>query len=76
MIYESMYVLYPVQNFSNTDLQVNSIAQVHSGNDTSKDVWADLFHYTFDLTRSNNAYDRFGACAAIGKAHCPRLARN
>lgn len=38
-----------------------------AGEDTAKGVWAEVFIRTFDLTRSNNFYERMGAIKAIGE---------
>jgi hypothetical protein len=46
--------------------QVNSYGQDYSTHDGSKGIWGAVFPRTFDLTRSNNTYDRLGAAAAIG----------
>lgn len=49
-----------------TQFQVTSYSQEYPGHDGLKGVWGDVFHRTFDLTRSNSTYERLGACAAIG----------
>lgn len=47
--------------------QVTSYTQEFAGHDGSKEIWGDVFHRTFDLTRSNTMYERLGATKAIGE---------
>ena len=48
-------------------VQVTSYTQEFQGHDGSKEIWGDIFHRTFDLTRSNTLYERLGATKAIGE---------
>jgi len=47
-------------------VQVTSHTQEFQGHDGSTHIWGDIFHRTFDLTRSNTLYERLGATKAIG----------
>ncbi|WWC91382.1 uncharacterized protein L201_006326 [Kwoniella dendrophila CBS 6074] len=44
---------------------VTSYTQEYPGHDGMKGVWAEVFHKTFDFTRSNNQFERLGAIVAI-----------
>lgn len=48
-------------------LQVTSYTQEYPGHDGLKGVWGDVFHRMFELTRSNNGFERLGATVAIGE---------
>jgi hypothetical protein len=47
--------------------QVTSYTQEYPGHDGLKGVWGDVFHRMFELTRSNNGFERLGATVAIGE---------
>lgn len=48
-------------------VQVTSYNQESPGHDGVKGMWQDVFHRTFDLTRSNTLFERLGATLAIGE---------
>jgi FKBP12-rapamycin complex-associated protein len=48
-------------------VQVTSYNQEFPGHDGAKGMWQDVFHRTFDLTRSNTLFERLGATLAIGE---------
>ena len=56
-----------IRNNAAEDLrvQVTSYTQEFPGHDSSKEIWGEIFHRTFDLTRSNTLYERLGATKAI-----------
>jgi len=48
-------------------LQLNAYSQEFPGDDSKKNVYKDVFHRTFELTRSNSAHEKLGAILAIGE---------
>ena len=46
-------------------VQVVAYTSDFAGHDGSKGIWSQLFHKTFELTRSNNGYEKLGATVAI-----------
>ncbi|OXG23734.1 FKBP12-rapamycin complex-associated protein [Cryptococcus neoformans Ze90-1] len=46
---------------------VVAYTQEYPGHDASKGVWAQVFHKTFEFTRSNNQLERLGAIIAISQ---------
>lgn len=46
--------------------QITSYSLEFPGDDGRKNVWKDVFHRIFDLTKSNHTYERLGAISAIG----------
>lgn len=52
--------------------QVKAYTQEYPGNDGLKGIWGDVFHRTFDLTRSSSGNERLGAIAAIGALRAAR----
>lgn len=58
-----------VRGQAGQDLAEHVVAstQEYPGHDASKGVWAQVFHKTFEFTRSNNQLERLGAIIAIGK---------
>lgn len=49
---------------------VVAYTQEYPGHDASKGVWAQVFHKTFEFTRSNNQLERLGAIIAICEWCC------
>lgn len=64
-----------VRNQAADDLraQVTSYTQEFPGHDNAKEIWGEIFHRTFDLTRSNTLYERLGATKAIGTLFPARI---
>ncbi|WVQ81658.1 hypothetical protein IAT38_003783 [Cryptococcus sp. DSM 104549] len=46
---------------------VTAYTQEYPGRDGSKGVWTEVFHKTFEFTRSNNQLERLGAIVAIAQ---------